>query len=422
MALVFPTSPEGGQQSGPGGGGEAYVWDRSTHQSVLVSRSGTATTPSNTANHFPRLSASGRFVAFQYYLHIYLLDRDADGNGILDEPAASQWRLILISTPNTSLGNKASYRPNISSTGRYVTYGSYATNLVPGDTNAPASSTAFGPPLGVGCDVFVQDRDADGNGVFDETAAGGRRTVRVSVNSGGQQTNLNANSQNPDISGDGRFVVYDSDATNLVASDFNGLADVFLHDRDCDANGVFDEPGQIKTIRISVGPGQSDVNGPSRQPVISRDGRFIAFQSTATNILPGAASRLAWCHVYLFDRLTEQMTRVSAPPGGEFANGSSFDASISGDGRFVVFTSLASNLVPGDTNGAPDVFLYDRLAGSAATRLIRVSLTAALTQSQYGGSNGAISADGKVICFASVSANIVAGDTNKVRDLFAYVP
>ncbi|MFO0971881.1 MAG: hypothetical protein U1A27_00375 [Phycisphaerae bacterium] len=411
--------------------GETYVWDRKTRQTTLVSRIPffSYVTPARGVSQFPRVSASGRYVAYQSaydytpQTSIYVLDRDADGNGEFDGTSSGAWRIITISPPLTGQSaNGRSYRPCISASGRYVAFSSYAYNLVAGDTNGPASGAPNpGPPVGVGCDVFIRDRDADGNGVFDESGAAANKTLRVSVDSMGQQTNPHANSQNADLSGDGRFVAFDSDATSLAPGDTNGLSDVFVHDRDADGNGVMDEPGGIQTTRISVGLGGESCDGASFMPGLSRDGRFVVFQSSATNILPVGVGRFPTQNVYLFDRITAQMTLVSAPPSGGFADGPSFDAVVSGNGRFVAFVSLASNLVPGDTNSAADVFLYDRLSLSPATRLIRVSLTAALGQSRFGGNSPAISADGSVVCFASASLDLVAGDTNKVRDIFAYV-
>src|SRR5262249_28719134 len=161
----------------------------------------------------------------------------------------------------------------ISASGRYVLFTSISTNLVAGDT------VSCGGPPGNCQDVFVHDRDADGNGIFDETGVGQRRTVMVSVSSSGVPGDARSGADRMGITPDGRFVVFGSNATNLDGVDTNGVQDVFVHDRDADADGIFDEtgPGERSTVRIS-----SDINGlaaagVSGDPSISDDGRFVVF-------------------------------------------------------------------------------------------------------------------------------------------------
>jgi len=167
-----------------------------------------------------------------------------------------------------------------------VAFESIATDLVAGDTNGST-------------DIFVHDRDFDENGTFDEPGPGKISTVRVSVASGGGEGN--GNSYFPSISGDGRYVGFYSEGSNLVVNDLNNRADVFVHDRDADGNGTYDEVGGISTVRVSV------VSG-----------------------------------------------------GGEAKNGDSYSPCISPDGKYVAFTSYADNLVAGDNNGVPDIFIYER--------------------------------------------------------------
>jgi Tol biopolymer transport system component len=270
--------------------------------------------------------------------------------------------------------NGSSYgQPAISADGRFVVFESEASNLVPGDTN---NST----------DVFVRDRKV-------------QVTRRVSVGPAGQQTN--GGSGEPAISADGRFVVFTSFASNLVAGDTNGTGDVFLRDR----------KAQV-TRRISVGPGGQQANGGSLEPAISADGRFVAFQSVASNLVPGDTNR-TW-DVFVRDRVAQVTRRVSVGSGGQQGNGDSYNTAITADGRFVAFTSDASNLVPGDTNGRLDVFLRDRVA--QLTR--RVSVGAGGKQANDHSEQPAISADGRFVAFRSLASNLAAGDTNIAWDVF----
>jgi Tol biopolymer transport system component len=183
----------------------------------------------------------------------------------------------------------------------------------------------------------------------------GAVTTHMTVGLSGRQAN--GQSEWPAISAGGRFVAFQSGATNLVA-DTNHRVDVFVRDR----------VAQV-TRRVSVGPGGQQANLGSFAPAISADGRFVAFESYATNLVAGAAnSRL---DVFVRDRVAQVTRRVSVGPGGQQATGGSFAPAISTHGRFVAFRSYASNLVPGDTNGDQDVFVRDRKAH--VTRRVSVS-------------------------------------------------
>jgi Tol biopolymer transport system component len=261
----------------------------------------------------------------------------------------------------------------ISADGRFVVFESSASNLVPGDTNNAQ-------------DVFVRDRLA-------------QVTRRVSVGPGGQQPN--GNSYSPAISADGRFVVFVSFASNLVAGDTNGTGDVFVRDR----------LAQV-TRRVSVGPGGQQGNRRSLEPAITADGRFVAFQSVASNLVSGDTNR-TW-DVFVRDRAAQVTRRVSVGSGGQQGNGDSYNTAITADGRFVAFTSYASNLVAGDTNVRYDVFLRDRVA----QRTRRVSVGAGGQQANDHSQEPTISGDGRFVAFMSLASNLVAGDTNIANDVF----
>jgi len=274
-------------------------------------------------------------------------------------------------------GDGGSGLPSISSDGRFVSFGSAATNLAAGDTNGHS-------------DTFVRDRLM-------------ATTERVSVASDGTQGN--GNSFPEALSPDGRFVVFESDATNLVAGDTNGHYDVFVHDR---MTGV--------TERVSVASGGLEGNGDSFGGAVSADGRFVAFVSTATNLVIGDTNGFA-ADVFVHDRVTGLTERVNvASDGSQADRDSGSTVALSADARFVVFSSSATNLVSGDTNGARDVFVRDRMAGTTE----RVSVASDGTQGENYSDDPALSADGRFVAFWSAATTLVSGDTNGVGDVFVH--
>ncbi len=211
--------------------------------------------------------------------------------------------------------NGQSYLPDMSADGRFVAFGSDASNLVPGDTNDSI-------------DIFVHDR---ASGILE----------RVSVASDGTEGNSYSfmAAQNS-ISADGRFVAFASDASNLVPGDTVGR-DIFVHDRDTGT-----------TERVSVASdGTEDATGGS-VGFISGDGRYVTFNRW----------KPAWkgFETFVHDRATGTTERVAVASDGTQANQESFGAAVSPDGRYLAFFGRASNLVPGDTNDARDVFFRDR--------------------------------------------------------------
>lgn len=203
------------------------------------------------------------------------------------------------------------------------------------------------------------------------------------------------------ISADGRYVAFASAASNLVPDDGNGLQDIFLHDR---------ETGD--TFRVSVGPAGEEPNGFSESPDISADGRFVAFHSTADNLVPYDTNMET--DVFLYDRQEGTVERVSLTSDDVQAAGASYDPALSADGRFVVFHSSAINLDPADTDPATDVYIRDRHTGKTAL----VSVDAAGNQAAGYAGSAAVSADGNIVVFGSISDALVAGDDNDVEDIF----
>ena len=203
------------------------------------------------------------------------------------------------------------------------------------------------------------------------------------------------------ISASGRYVAFMSYASNLVAGDRNGKLDVFVRDR-----------FSATTERVSVGTGGVEGNGESFGPDISEDGRFVAFSSSASNLVPGDTT--PYGDVFVRDRQTGTTERVSVGPGGVPSNGNSFEPAISADGRFVAFGSDASNLVAGDTNNHIDIFVRDRQTGST----VRASVRTGGAQGNDWSLPATISADGRFVAFRSEASNLVAGDTNLAADVF----
>ncbi len=223
--------------------------------------------------------------------------------------------------------------------------------------------------------------------------------TRVSVGPGGAQAD--GASSGAALSADGRFIAFYSDATTLVADDTNGVSDVFVHDRIT-----------ATTTRVSVGPGGEQANGGSWRAALSADGRFVAFHSDATNLVTDDTNGVS--DVFVHDRVTGTTTRVSAGPEGEQANNASRSSALSADGRFVVFDSDATNLVPGDDNAASDVFVHDRQTGTTT----RVSVDSEGAGGNGASGGGVISADGRFVAFTSYASNLVADDPNGLSDVF----
>ena len=263
-------------------------------------------------------------------------------------------------------------RAALSANGRYVAFSSAAGDLVPGDGNHAA-------------DVFVRDLWT-------------QETTRVSISSTGAEGR--GASFFPTISADGRFVAFRSFAKNLVPEDRNGVEDVFVHDR---ATGL--------TERVSVGTQGEEANGPSVTSSISADGNVVAFSSSATNLVPGDRNWLT--DVFVRDRARGRTIRVSVGPTGE-AEGASEGSSISANGHVVAFRSFASDLVRGDTNGLPDDFVRDWVAGVTE----RVNVSSSEEEANAVTFRGALSADGRRVAFRSRASNLVAGDTNAALDVF----
>jgi Tol biopolymer transport system component len=347
------------------------------------------------------LSADARHVAFTSAATNLVPGSDANGALrdilLLDRLDGTIDRVSVSSSEVQA--NGASDDSFISRNGRYVAFASDATNLVPGDTNGLLH-------------IFLRDVQAG-------------TTSRVSVGPGGQQVERIPDRPAPvtfagGLSGNGRFAVFSSSAESLVAGDTNTASDVFVHDR------VLQE-----TARASVGKDGTQANGRSFTAfvtagtgtanrssflpgVISNDGRFVAFHSAATNLVPGDANGVF--DAFIRDREEGTTSLVSIAEDGKRGNGSSTGPFVSDDGRIVAFTSNATNLVPGDTNGALDVFVRDRQEGTT-TRVSRAA--------DGGQTNGfsivvTMSPNGRYVVYWSAATNVAPEDTNGFTDVFVH--
>jgi hypothetical protein len=266
-----------------------------------------------------------------------------------------------------------------------VAFYSFASNIVPGDTN-----NTF--------DIFVRDTLTN-------------TTTRVSVDSAGNQANMGA--EGASISADGRFVAFYSEASNIVPGDTNSSKDVFVRDTLTNT-----------TTRVSVDSAGNQANRDSSDfplisldsPSMSADGRFVAFSSFSSNLVPGDTN--ARRDIFVRDTLTNTTTRVSVDSAGNQRNIHSSAPSISADGRFVAFRTYTNgDFVSGIGRQTPRVFSEDIFVRDTLTN------TTTNVSADSAGNRGvadrpSISADGRFVAFSSESSNLVPGDTNNTEDIF----
>ncbi len=356
----------------------------------------------------PVLSYTGQHVAFESR---YALAAN-DTNGLVDiyvrnRNGGAVRRVSVASSGGQALGGEST-SPAISATGRFIAFQSRATNLVPGDTNGLM-------------DVFLHDRDADGDGLFDEAGAISTERINFGVFCSAAcfaaQT-LGGDSGDPAINGNGRYIAYQSAATNMQG-DSNGWTDIFVFDR-----------LQRLTRRVSTNFNQVQADGHSRNPAMSLSGRFVVFQSLANNLAGGLATvgtnpPVPASDIFLHDRdLDEdgvmdeasaiQTTLVSRNPCGSNLTNHSIEPSITYDGRFVVFATVAGNAkvdqscAPDDFNGARDIFIWDRQIGSVTRRLSEGD------SGELPGASGApiISGNGSLLLFRTQAVNAGGGPSS----------
>jgi Tol biopolymer transport system component len=332
-------------------------------------------TEGNNNSNYSAISADGRYVAFRSSAdNLVVGDTNSEYDIFVHDRQSGQTTRVSIASDGIQ-ANDESLFTDISDDGRYVAFASVATNLVVDDTNGVT-------------DIFVYDRQTG-------------TTSRVSISS--DATQANGFSGLLSSSGDGRYIAFQSHATNLVSNDTNGEQDIFVHDR---------QSGQ--TTLISVASDGTQGNQSSGYPELSSDGRYVAFHSRASNLVLSDTNNAE--DIFVHDRQTGQTTRVSVSSSNAEANGYSQEPTISADGRYIAFRSTASNLISNDMNMDEDIFVHDQQTGQTT----RVSVASDGTEANSYSYVSHISSTGLYVVFESGARNLVVGDTNKTQDIFVH--
>jgi Tol biopolymer transport system component len=359
-------------------GRDVFVRDRIAGTTELISI-GLNGQPANAQSYRASISADGRYVAFLSEANNLVA---GDGNGFEDvfvrDRVAGTTEMVNLPGVGGQSGGFNTDNPQISADGRYVVWQTYAP-LVGGDVNG-------------GRDIYLRDR---------ATSTTERITVGLTNNG-----NPDGHAYLPVISGDGRYVAFQSTATNLVAQPSGGWMHIYLRDR---AAGT--------TQRVDLNNAGDAANNNSEYATISGNGRLIGFTSYATNLAAGDSSNLR--DVYLRDVVAGTTEWIShndsgaagTPPSSAAA---SVGAALSADGRFIAFSSDVNNLVPGDTDARSNVFVRNRQTDT----LTRVSLTSDNQPSNGSDMQPVLSADGRYVVFGSTSDNLVPNDSNGFSDVF----
>jgi len=385
--LIFVSEADNLVPDDNNGKADVFFKDLNTGTISLVSTTASGE-QGNDASTRPAISADGHYVAFASAASNFLAD-DANGH-IPDIFVKDMFTGALTLVSSSSGGEQAnsanqediagSFDPSISADGRLIAFASTASNLVPDDTNR-----AF--------DVFIKDMLA-GEVQLASTSASGEHG--------------NQSSSAPQLSADGSKLVFSSVASNLVPNDRTGnginefIADPYYKDL---------HTGEVKLVNTSASGEQGA--GGVYLTAISSDGSKVALLSFDDNMVANDTNNNP--DIFLKDMATGAVTLVSASASGEQGNGFSSLPSISGDGQLIAFASFATNLVPGDTTaGYFDIFVKDVLTGA----ITRVSSSASGAEANNGSFNPFLSADGSHVAFSSLASNLVPGDTNGTYDIF----
>lgn len=361
-------------------GATAELAAGSGQRTVLVSVSLNGE-PGNRPSYRSALSGSGRFVAFQSAAP-YLVpdDTNAATDVFVRDLRTGQTQRVSVATSGDEANFGSGY-PAISADGRVIAFSSEANNLVPGDTNGLQ-------------DVFVHDRS---------TGA----TTRVSVGPRGRQAAGGSwrGSDNPSVSGDGRYVAFGSSANNLVTGDTRGF-NIYVRDR---VNRT--------TTLVSVDIARDQPNGDSFFPSISDDGSRVAFTSSASNLV--RQPEYAGYDVFVRNLRAKKTRLVSVTSSGRAGNGDSDLPAISRDGRHVAFVSWADNLVHQPVSGSGDVLISDLTTGV----IRRVTVGRRGGPANWGVPHRTlilpvVSRTGRYVAFESRASNLVRHDTNERPDVF----
>jgi flagellin-like hook-associated protein FlgL len=356
------------------GVGDYFLRNLATGTTTRISTSSSGG-QSNAVAQYTFLSANGRFATFQSTAtNLVASATSGEQQVYIKDTVSGELRLASV-TASGILGNAGSTNGSLSSDGTWSVIDSFASNFVAGDTNGTR-------------DVFLKN-----------TVTGDLRLVSVS------QAGLIGNGQSfaMDVSDDGRYVTFNSDASNLVVGDTNGVRDAFVKDM---------VTGSVSRVSTSSAGEQANGGSYTLQRTLTADGRYVAFWSLASNLVAGDTN--GGHDSFVKDLQTGEVSRVSTTATGGQANGNSRVSSISADGRYVVFESDASNLVAGDTNGQFDSFIKDRVDGS----IRRISVDSSGQEGNSLSYEGVVTPDGRYAAFISFASNLVDGDTNGAGDIF----
>lgn len=328
----------------------------------------------NGYNMVSSISSNGRYIAF-YSDASNLVSDDTNNKGDIFRKDLQTGEVIRVSTDSSgNEANSGSWYSSISSNGRYVVFDSGASNLVSDDTNGQ-------------WDIFRKDLQTG-------------TTVRVSTDSIGNQANSGSDWASS-ISSDGRYVAFSSAANNLVAGDTNSKKDIFRKDL---------QTGEIEIVSTDQSDSQADA--ASWDPSMSADGRYIAFHSGAANLVSGDTNGTG--DIFRKDMETKEIVRATTDSLGNQAYGYSDSPSISSDGRYIVFFSVASNLVSGDTNAKKDIFRKDL----ETSQTVRVNVDSVGNQANDESNYSSISSDGRYVVFDTKASNLIPNDSNNDWDVY----
>lgn len=352
---------------------DIYVFDRGAGTLTFVSQTSLGLAANGPSRHVS-ISGDGRWVAYETLAsNVSGLDFNADWDVMLRDLQTGALERVTQAPGSFAAADEGGRRPHVSFDGRYVVFDTYSE-----DYSALDSNNAF--------DIYVRDMQLD-------------TFTLVSV---GFFAQGNASSRSARISDDGRFVVFESDASNFVFNDTNAESDVFL--RDLQSGGL---------NLVSRIPGGAIGNGGSYGPTLSADGRYVAFNSFATNFKFGDAN--GGEDVFVLDRTMNVLKHASATPNGGFtiSTGGGY-ATLAADGQSIAFVSSAPDLI---SAGPAFLSVYVRELNSGVTRLAsRSSGIAALPNAaSY---RPSLNGDGSVVAFDSVATNLVPGDVNLQGDVF----
>jgi hypothetical protein len=369
-------------------GENIFVYNRSAGTTTLVTINNAGSASANGSSYTPWITPDGQHVAFASNAEdLVAKDGDNQYDVFVRDLGAQTTTLVSTHDPNlpsltgnsdSQLQPATSQLPQVSDDGRYVTFTSNASNLVPGDNNGAS-------------DIFLADRQT------------GKVTL-VSANQAGTGSG-NAGSQRPVISSTGRYVAFDSFASDLTSTpDNNTFADVFERDT---------QTGTTTLVSINQA-GTASGDEPSSAPVMSPDGRYIAFQSRASDLTSNPDPNWTW-NVFLRDMTAGTTTLVSVNTAGATGNNWSGNYHITPDGRYVVFQSDATDLVSNATNGLMEIYVRDLVKGTTTL----VSVNSAGTGAGNGASQNAnITPDGRYVVFESSASNLVPNDTSTATNVF----